>query len=62
MDVCLCYHNSNDTYYVRIKNDGIRPLRTYASQLDYYTPGSMQHDGGDYERARSAKRVSTDIH
>ena len=48
VDVCLCYHNSNDTYYVRIKNDGIRPLRTYASQLDYYTPGSMQLDGGDY--------------
>ena len=47
MDVCLCYHNSNDTYYVRIKNDGIRPLRTYAFQLDYYTPGSMQLDGGD---------------
>ena len=23
------------------------PLRTYASQLDYYTPGSMQLDGGD---------------
>ena len=47
VDVCLCYHNSNDTYYVRIKNDRIRPLRTYASQLDYYTPGSMQLDGGD---------------
>ena len=29
------------------KNDGIRPLRTYASQLDYYTPVSMQLDGGD---------------
>ena len=47
VDVCLCYHNSNDTYYVRIKEDGIRPLRTYASQLDYNTPGSMQLDGGD---------------
>ena len=47
VDICLCYHKSNDTYYVRIKNDGIRPLRTYASQLDYYTPGSMQLDGGD---------------
>ena len=35
VDVCLCYHNSNN--YARIKNDGIRPLRTYASQLDYYT-------------------------
>ena len=47
MDVCLCYHNSNNTYYERIQNDGIRPLRTYASQLDYYIPGSMQLDGGD---------------
>ena len=47
VDVCLCYHNSNNTYYAHIKNDGIRPLRTYASQLDYYTPGSMQLDGGD---------------
>ena len=35
-DVCLCYHNSHDTYYGRIKNDGIRPLRSCASQLDYY--------------------------
>ena len=50
VDVCLCYHNSNDTYYVRIKNDGIRPLRTYASQLDFYTPGSMQLDGGDLSK------------
>ena len=30
-----------------IKNDGIPPLRTYASQLNHYTPGSMQLDGGD---------------
>ena len=38
VDICPCYHKSNDTYYVRThKNDEIRPLRTYASQLDYYT-------------------------
>ena len=45
------YYYAIITYYVRIKNDGIRPLRTYASQLDYYTPGSMQLHGGDLTRA-----------
>ena len=48
VDVCLCYHNSNDTYYVRIKKmEFVLCVPTYASQLDYYTPGSMQLGGGD---------------
>ena len=48
VDICLCYHNSNDTYYVRIKMMEFVPyVGTYTSQLDYYTPGSMQLDGGD---------------
>ena len=49
VDICLCYHKSNDTYYVRIKMMEFVPycFRPYASQLDYYTPGSMQLDGGD---------------
>ena len=59
VDVCLCY-NSNDTYFVRIKNDGIRPLRTYTSQLDYYTPGSMQLDGGDLTKMHTY--LCEDVH
>ena len=48
VDVCLCYHNSNDTYYVRIKKmEFVLCVPTYASQLDYYTPGSMHLGGGD---------------
>ena len=48
MDICLCYHKSNDAYYVRIKMMEFVPyVPAYASQLDYYTPGSMQLDGGD---------------
>ena len=42
------------------KNDGIRPLRTYASQLDYYTPGSMQLDGGDLTKIHAY--LCEDIH
>ena len=48
VDICLCYHNSNDTYYVRMKMMEFVPdVPMLPSWIIIPTPGSMQLDGGD---------------